>query len=101
MALVINVLARRAWRAHNAEDREVVGFGAAAGEHDSAGVAAEPPGHGAARAFEPLFRRLPEIMDTGRVAVDFRQQLRQGAQHLRRDRGCRVMIEVKMPHSSV
>ena len=52
------------------------------------------------RRFQPLFGRLPEMMDTGRVAADFGQRFRKIAQHFRRDRGRRVVIEIKVLHLS-
>ena len=67
-------------------------------KNNFAGVAPDPPGNVSARRFQPLFSRLSEMMDTGRVARNFDQSGGQIAQHLRRDRRRRVVIEVIMLH---
>ena len=64
-----DVLARLRGGARRAEDREIVGFGAAAGEDDFGGVGVDQGGHLAARGFQPLLRGLSEVVDAGRVTI--------------------------------
>ena len=84
--------------ADRTQNREIIGFGPAAGKHDFFGIAAQQHCHLAARCFEPLPCSLPEIVDTGRIAVHFAQIPRQFAQHFGRNRRSRVVIEVNMGH---
>ena len=93
-----NHVLRPARVSHHAENGQVIGLRSAAGEDNFAGVAANARGELTARVFEALLGGLAEMMDTGRVAADLDQGCREVFQHLRRDRGGRVVVEVKMPH---
>ena len=84
--------------AHDAEQRQVVRLGAAADKHDFLRLAADQRGHLPPRQFQALLGHLPEMMDTGRVAIHFGQTRHHRLEDLRGHRRRRVMVEVKTLH---
>jgi hypothetical protein len=84
--------------AGRAQHGHVVRFGAAAGEYQFARIAVEERRYLPPRPLQTLLGDLPEMMDTGRVAVCLVETRQHGLQHFRRHRGCRVVIEVEMLH---
>ena len=93
-----DVLARRAAGARRAEDRQVVGLGAAAGEDDFGRVGVDQRRHLPARGFQPLLRPLSEMVNAGRVTIHLTEARHQRLQDFRRDWSGGVVIEVEMLH---
>ena len=93
-----DVLARGGSGASHAEHGEVVGFGAAAGEDDLRRRRVDERGHLAARGFQPLLRRLSEMVDAGRVTIHLSEAGHGRLENLRIDGRGGVVIEVEMLH---
>jgi len=74
---------------------EIIGLRAAAGEYDLLRLGANPFRDLPTRVVQPFPRHLPEMVDTGSVAVHFGHHRKYGVQDLRRYRRRRVVIEVK------
>ena len=72
MAVVMTCLLGRGVGQDGAQNREIVGLGAAAGKHQFLGLAAEQSGHFPARGFQTLFRQLTVLVDAGGVAGHFK-----------------------------
>ena len=84
--------------AKGAEEREVIGLGAAAGENDFLRIAMEERGHLAAGHLQALPGDLAAIMDTGSVAVHFACDGKERLEDLRRGRSGSVVIEIRTQH---
>ncbi len=82
----------------NAEQRQIVRFSAAADKNDLLRLATDKRSRLPARHFQALLGHLPEMMDTGRVAVHFGETRHRGLDDLRGHGCCRVMVEVKVIH---
>ena len=80
------------------EDREVVGLGAAAGEDDLGGAAAEQLGHRLARALDRRPRLLSMMVDGRRVAEVLAEVGPHGLQHLGQHGRGRVVVEIDSAH---
>ena len=92
------MLARGGRGARHAENGEVVGLRAAAGEDDLRRRRVDERGHLAARGFQPLLRRLSEMVDAGRVTIHLSEARHHRLENLRRDGSGGVVIEVEMLH---
>jgi len=93
-----DVPARGGGGARHAENGEIVGLGAAAGEHDLRRAGVDHRGHLAAGGFQTLFRRLSEMVDAGRVTIHLSEAGHRRFQNFRIDRRGGVVIEVEMLH---
>ena len=83
---------------HDAEERKIIRLRAAADEHDLLRLAADERGRLPTRHLQALLGHLPEMMDTGRVAIHFGETPDHRLDDFRRDGRCRVMIEVVTLH---
>ena len=81
-----------------AADREVVGLGAAAREHDLRRLAADQRGDGRSRLVDEGLRLLAEMMHARRVAEDIPGGAPYGVGDFRRD-GCRRVVVKVDTHS--
>src|ERR1035437_5264587 len=93
-----DVLGRGGRGAGEAEDGEIVGLGAAAGEDDLGGTGIDERGHLAARGFQALLGGLSEMVDAGRVTIHLSEARHHRLEDLRIDRCGGVVIEVEVLH---
>ncbi len=84
---------------HRPQQREVVSLGPTAREDNILRPAMQQRGGLPASHFEALLGHLPEMVNTGRVAVHFAETRRHRLEDVRRHRGCRVVVEVVALHS--
>ena len=89
---------RRSGRATTSEDRQVVGFGAAAGEDDFARRRRDERGQLAARGFQALLGGLSEMVDAGRVTIHLTETRHHRLENFRSDGGGGVVVEIEMLH---
>ena len=95
-----DVLVLAGFRADQAENTEIVGFGAARGENDIAGLRSEKRGHLSARVFHGAAAALAVGMNRAGVA-EFSGQIRQHGREDRRIYGRgRVVVKVDVRHKS-
>ena len=87
-------------RLSGAANREVIGLGAAAGEHHLGRFGAHQRGHGCARLVQGRLCLLPVVMNTRRIAEKVCERSRHRLGDGRIDRGGRVVIEVNA-HGSI
>jgi hypothetical protein len=92
----MGVRARR--RADHSEYREVVAFGAAAGEDHFRGIRVDERGHLPAGGFQLLLGGLAEMVDAGSVTIHLTETRRHRLENLGSDRSCGVVVEVEMLH---
>ena len=85
-------------RCEIAEEREVVGLGAAAGEDDLLLAGAERRGHLGARLLDGRARLPPQAVQLGRVAVALGEVRQHRLEHLRVDRRRGRVVEVDGLH---
>src|SRR4051794_26270567 len=83
----------------DAADRQVDGFGAAAGEDHFAYRAADEVRDFGAGFVDRLAGALAETVDTGGVAIPFREERQHGLDHAGGGLGGGVVIEVDQVHS--
>ena len=93
-----HVLLRAVHVAHNAEQRQIIGLGAAADEYDFLRLAADKRRRLPPRQLQALLGHLAEMMDTGRVTVHFGQTRHHRLDDLRGHRRRRIMVEVVALH---
>ena len=93
-----NVLVRGGRGARHAENGEIVGLGAAAGEDDLRRGGVDERGHLAARGFQALLGGLSEMVDAGRVTIHLSEARHHRLEDLRIDRCGGVVIEVEVLH---
>ncbi len=86
--------ARRLECLGDAPDREIVGFGSAAREHDFGRLGLDQIGNRRARLVEDGFGPLPELVDARRVAEFVGEDAGDPVDDLGIDRGRSVVIEV-------
>ena len=98
MAVVMTCCARRGRRAHDAENRQIIGLGAAAGEDDLGGLAWISDGDLPPRRFQPLLGGLAEMVDAGRVTIHLTETRHHGLQNLGSDGSGGVVVEVEVLH---
>ena len=84
--------------ARHSQYREVIRLRAAAGENQFRGGAADQAAHLPPGLLQPLFSRLPEMVDAGRVTIHLTETQHHGLQHCGGDRGSRVVVEVETLH---
>lgn len=83
-----------------AENRQVVRFGTAAGKHDLFGLCASSRGDGTARVLQQLLRPLSFLVDTGSVPESFTPRGGHTPQNIGVNGRCRVVIEISATHNS-
>jgi hypothetical protein len=79
---------------HDAADRHVAGFGAAAGEDDLVRLRADQRRDMAARGVDGVFGAAAQRVTGRRVAERVAQERQHGVEHIRRDRRGGVVIEI-------
>ena len=84
--------------AHHAEHRQVVGFGAAAGEDDFVGVGVDQGGQLPPRRLQPLLGALAEMVDAGSVTIHLTETRHHRLQNFRSDGGGGVVVEIEVLH---
>ena len=84
--------------AQDAEQRKIIRLRAAADKHDLLRLAADERGRLPSRHFQALLGHLPEMMDTGRVAIHIGETRHGRLDDLRGHGRCRVMVEVETLH---
>jgi len=93
-----NVLLWTVHMAHHAEQRQIIGLGATADEHDFRWLAANERRRLPPRQLQALLGHLAKMMDTGRVTVHFGQTRHHRLDDLRGHRRRGVMVEVVALH---
>ena len=84
--------------ADDAEDGGVIGFGAAAGEHNLRRTSANQRGYGFASLLDGVARSLAKLVHRTRIA-EFSPEVRQhGLEHCRMHGRCGVMVEIDALH---
>ena len=91
-------MARTVGGAHDAQDREIIGFGAAGGESQFLGIAPDQRGDLPACEFEPLLRKLSEVVNARGVTIHLTKTKRHRFQRFGSDGSCCVMVEIVMRH---
>ena len=84
--------------ARHAENGEIIGLGAAAGEDDLGGTGIDERGHLAARGLQALLGGLSEMVDAGRVTIHLSEARHRRLENFPIDGRGGVVIEVEMLH---
>jgi len=84
----------------HAPQRQVVTFGAAAGEDDLVRVAVEPPGYRFAGLFDGLLGLAPEAMHRQRIAILFGEIGQHHLQHARVEGRCSAVVQIDASHGA-
>src|SRR5579862_4893191 len=83
---------------HQSRDRQIVGFGAAAGEDDFRRAAAEQRSNRLPRLLDGRSSFLPVAMNRRRIAEALAKIRAHGSEHFRQNRGGSVIVEVNPRH---